>query len=44
MSFIQIIKDLLKRSYQDVEAAFVDLDEQNTRRLSQEMMFQLLKR
>ncbi|XP_048248284.1 EF-hand calcium-binding domain-containing protein 6-like isoform X1 [Haliotis rufescens] len=40
----KVIKDLLHRRYQDVEAAFYDLDETNTRRLTTEMMHQLLKR
>ena len=41
---VQIIKDLLSKRFQDVERAFQELDESNTRRLTQEMMFQLLKR
>ena len=40
----QAIKDLLNRKFQDVEHAFHDLDESNTRRLTQEMMYQLLRR
>ena len=40
----QIIKDLLTRRFQDVERGFQELDELNTRRLSQELMYQLLKR
>ena len=38
------IKTLLKQDYQAVEAAFQDLDTLNTRRISQEMMYQLLKK
>ena len=41
---VQAIKDLLTKRFQDVERAFHDLDESNTRRLTQEMMYQLLKR
>lgn len=40
----KIIKDLLKSNYQAVESTFQELDEWNSKRLSQEMMFQLLKR
>ena len=40
----KIIKDLLKSHYQGVEEEFCRLDEMNTGRLSQEMMFQLLKK
>ncbi|KAK1164339.1 EF-hand calcium-binding domain-containing protein 6-like isoform X2 [Acipenser oxyrinchus oxyrinchus] len=40
----KIIKDLLKNNFQAVESAFNDLDEMNTRRLSPETMYQLLKR
>lgn len=39
----RIIKDLLHRRYQDVERAFHEMDDINTRRLSQEQLFQLLK-
>ncbi|KAH9502531.1 hypothetical protein Btru_068907 [Bulinus truncatus] len=39
----QLIKDLLNRRFQDVEQKFYEIDETNTRRLSQEMMYQLLK-
>ncbi|XP_051778126.1 EF-hand calcium-binding domain-containing protein 6-like [Erpetoichthys calabaricus] len=39
----KIIKDLLKSKFQEVEAAFNDLDVMNTRRLTPEMMYQLLK-
>ena len=39
-----MIRDIMKRNYQAVEEAFYDLDENNTRRLSQETMYQLLKR
>ena len=38
------IKNLLKRDYQAMEAAFQELDTLNTRRISQEMMYQLLKK
>nr|KAG5714709.1 hypothetical protein BaRGS_000197 [Batillaria attramentaria] len=40
----KVIKDLLSKRFQDVEQAFYDLDETNTRRLTQEMMYQLLRR
>ncbi|MBN3281943.1 EFCB6 protein, partial [Polyodon spathula] len=40
----KIIKDLLKKNFQSVESAFNELDEMNTRRLSPETMYQLLKR
>jgi hypothetical protein len=40
----QTIKELLTKRFQDVERAFYDLDESNTKRLTQEMMYQLLKR
>ncbi|MGH0148307.1 UNVERIFIED_CONTAM: hypothetical protein FKN15_050446 [Acipenser sinensis] len=40
----KIIKDLLKNNFQAVESAFNDLDEMNTKRLSPETMYQLLKR
>lgn len=39
-----LIKDLLTRKFQDVERAFQELDEINTKRLTQELMFQLLNR
>ncbi|XP_028831616.1 EF-hand calcium-binding domain-containing protein 6-like [Denticeps clupeoides] len=39
-----IIKGLVRSHYQAVEKVFEELDEQNTRRLTQEMMYQLLKR
>ncbi|XP_076452836.1 EF-hand calcium-binding domain-containing protein 6-like isoform X2 [Babylonia areolata] len=38
------IKELLTKRFQDVERVFQDLDESNTRRLTQDMMYQLLKR
>lgn len=40
----KVIKDLMNRRFQDVERVFYELDEINSERLSQEMMFQLLKR
>lgn len=40
----QIIKDLLTRRFQDVERGFQELDESNTKRLTQELMYQLLAR
>ena len=39
-----MIREIMKRNYQAVEEAFYDIDENNTRRLSQETMYQLLKR
>ncbi|XP_028657943.2 EF-hand calcium-binding domain-containing protein 6 [Erpetoichthys calabaricus] len=39
-----IIKRLLNKQYQSIEKQFEDLDEKNTRRLTQEVMYQLLKR
>ncbi|XP_064633647.1 EF-hand calcium-binding domain-containing protein 6-like isoform X2 [Lineus longissimus] len=38
------IKDLLKRRFQDVERAFYDIDEYNSGKLTQDMMYNLLKR
>ncbi|XP_066549583.1 EF-hand calcium-binding domain-containing protein 6 isoform X2 [Amia ocellicauda] len=38
------IKDLVKDNYEEVEKAFNDLDEMNTGRLSQDTLYQLLKR
>ncbi|KAK7111211.1 EF-hand calcium-binding domain-containing protein 6-like isoform X2 [Littorina saxatilis] len=38
------IKDLLTKRFQDVERAFHELDESNTRRLTQDMMYMLLRR
>ncbi|ESO99600.1 hypothetical protein LOTGIDRAFT_238765 [Lottia gigantea] len=40
----KVIKDLLSRKFQEVEKEFYDLDDTNTRRITQEMMYQLLKR
>lgn len=40
----RIIKDLLTRRFNDVERVFFDLDELNSMRLSQEMMYMLLRR
>ncbi|KAI1887577.1 hypothetical protein AGOR_G00191740 [Albula goreensis] len=39
-----IIKNLVNKHYQAIEQAFEELDEKNTRRLTQEAMYQLLKR
>ena len=39
-----VIKDLLTRRFQDVERGFQELDESNTKRITQELMFQLLQR
>jgi len=40
----KIIKDLLKKNYQKVESMFYELDETNTRRMSQEAMYQLFRK
>ena len=40
----KLLKDLLKSQYQAVENEFCLLDEMNTGRLSQELMYQLLKK
>lgn len=40
----KVIKELLNRKFQDVERMFYELDEINSNRMSQEMMFELLKR
>ncbi|XP_076459815.1 EF-hand calcium-binding domain-containing protein 6-like isoform X2 [Babylonia areolata] len=40
----KVIKGLLSKRFQEVEKAFYELDEANTRRLTQEMMYQLLRR
>ena len=40
----RVIKDLLTRRFNDVERVFYDLDELNSMRLSQEMMYMLLRR
>ncbi|XP_061196185.1 EF-hand calcium-binding domain-containing protein 6-like isoform X1 [Saccostrea echinata] len=40
----KVIKDLMNRRFQDIERVFYELDEINSERLSQEMMYQLLKR
>jgi hypothetical protein len=37
-----VIKDLLTCRFQDVERGFQELDESNTKRITQELMFQLL--
>ena len=39
-----VIKDLLTCRFQDVERGFQELDESNTKRITQELMFQLLQR
>lgn len=39
-----IIKRLVTEQYQAVERVFHELDEKNTKRLTQETMYQLLKR
>lgn len=39
-----IIQDLIKKQYRNVEQAFYELDETNSGRLTQEMMYQLLKK
>ena len=38
----KIIKDLLKKNYQSVQEMFYELDETNTKRMSQETMYQLM--
>lgn len=38
------IKQLVTQQYQAVERVFHELDEKNTKRLTQETMYQLLKR
>lgn len=40
----KVLKELLKTQYQAVEAEFCEMDEMNTGRLTQEMMYQLLKK
>ncbi|XP_043911774.1 EF-hand calcium-binding domain-containing protein 6-like [Protopterus annectens] len=40
----KMIKDLLKNNFDEVDLAFSELDTMNTRRLSMETMYQLLKR
>ena len=40
----KMVKDLLRKKYQAVEQAFYDLDEQNSGKLTHEMMYHLLKR
>ncbi|KAK3772027.1 hypothetical protein RRG08_008265 [Elysia crispata] len=39
----KVIKELMTRRFQDVEQRFYDLDDTNTRRLTQEMMYHLLR-
>ncbi|KAL8601492.1 hypothetical protein ACOMHN_000434 [Nucella lapillus] len=40
----KVIKELMSKRFQEVEKAFHELDETNTRRLTQETMYQLLGR
>ena len=40
----RVIKAFIKSDYQAVEAAFLELDTMNTQRISQETMYQLLKK
>ena len=40
----KVIKDLLTRRFNDVESVFYDIDENNSMRISQEMMYTLLRR
>jgi len=40
----RLIKDLLNRKFQEVEKTFYELDEINSRRISQDLMFKLLKK
>lgn len=40
----KVIKDLLNKRFNDVETMFFELDEINSMRMSQEQMFQLLRR
>ena len=42
--YLQLIKDVMKQDFQAVEAEFMELDEKNSRRMSQDMMYNLLKR
>ncbi|XP_077672287.1 EF-hand calcium-binding domain-containing protein 6-like [Eretmochelys imbricata] len=44
MQLFKIIKSLLNKHYQAIEKEFEDLDEMNSRRLTQETMYLLLKR
>ena len=44
VELFKVIKDLLTRRFNDVERVFYELDELNSMRLSQEMMFMLLRR
>jgi hypothetical protein len=39
-----VIKDLLKRRFQDVERAFYEIDEYNSGKLTQDMMYKLFTR
>ncbi|XP_064594452.1 EF-hand calcium-binding domain-containing protein 6-like isoform X2 [Liolophura sinensis] len=40
----RVIKDLLRRKFQEVEEMFYQMDDRNTQRMSQESMYQLLKK
>lgn len=40
----RVIKELLGRRFNDVERVFFDLDELNSMRISQDMMYMLLRR
>ena len=40
----KMIKELMKKNYQAVEEAFYEIDELNSGRITQEMMYKLLKR
>ena len=40
----RLIKEAFKNDFQRIEEEFQNLDEKNTQRLTQEMMYQLLKR
>ena len=40
----KIIKELMKKNFQKLQDAFYELDELNTRRLSQETMYHLMKK
>ncbi|XP_077999318.1 EF-hand calcium-binding domain-containing protein 6-like [Glandiceps talaboti] len=40
----RIIKKVLKKNYQEVEETFNEMDEMNSRRMTQEMLFDILKK
>lgn len=40
----RLIKDLLRKKFQEVEEMFYQMDDRNTQRMSQESMYQLLKK